>query len=303
MHNLPRQKLSEIIRQYGYSISEDPKKCEALLRDFCGGYRKEIAVLISALKDRVPAELLASQNSGLPTVKISRLIKGLEENHGLTKAAAKWSVESWALALGVISNEEATRETSQDQNRVRGSGLDSSPPPRKARYPKQPMDYVPRTEIDSSVNNTVETKIKYAGFWTRFIAALLDGIILYILGAIIGFLAGTIVGTIYGIIVGSAYGVEEVMQPIALILGILITWVYFAVLESSPKQATLGKQAMKIMVVDTNGNRISSGKAWTRAFFRGISGLILGIGFIMAAFTEKKQTLHDILAGTLVVEK
>jgi multisubunit Na+/H+ antiporter MnhC subunit len=72
-------------------------------------------------------------------------------------------------------------------------------------------------------------------------------------------------------------------------------------MESALKQATLGKMAMRIKVTDWDGNRISFGKATCRHFGKFISGIILGIGYIMVAFTQKKQGLHDIMSGCLVV--
>jgi uncharacterized RDD family membrane protein YckC len=74
-------------------------------------------------------------------------------------------------------------------------------------------------------------------------------------------------------------------------------------MESSARQATLGKMALGIVVTDLDGNRIGFGRATGRYFAKILSALILLIGFIMAAFTQKKQGLHDIIAGTLVVKK
>ena len=82
----------------------------------------------------------------------------------------------------------------------------------------------------------------------------------------------------------------------------VVSWLYFALLESSPKQATLGKMALGIKVTDLDGNRISFGRATGRFFAKIISGVILMIGYIMAAFTAKKQALHDIIASTLVIK-
>ncbi len=83
----------------------------------------------------------------------------------------------------------------------------------------------------------------------------------------------------------------------------LFVWLYYALFESSSKQATLGKMALGIVVTDIDGNRISFGRANARFWSKIISGMILGIGFLMAAFTEKKQGLHDMIAGTLVIKK
>lgn len=74
-------------------------------------------------------------------------------------------------------------------------------------------------------------------------------------------------------------------------------------MESSAKQATLGKMAVGIVVTDMNGGRISFGNATGRFFGKILSGLIIYVGFIMVAFTDKKQGLHDMMAGTLVVQK
>jgi uncharacterized RDD family membrane protein YckC len=85
-------------------------------------------------------------------------------------------------------------------------------------------------------------------------------------------------------------------------MGIVINWLYYALLESSFKQATLGKMALGLKVTDMEGKRISFGQATGRYFAKILSGLILCIGYLMAAFTEKKQALHDIIVGTLVVK-
>ena len=83
---------------------------------------------------------------------------------------------------------------------------------------------------------------------------------------------------------------------------ILCGWLYFALMESSANQATLGKMAIGIKVTDMSGRRIGFGQATGRYFGKILSSMILLIGYIMAAFTEKKQALHDMLAGCLVVK-
>ena len=86
-------------------------------------------------------------------------------------------------------------------------------------------------------------------------------------------------------------------------LWLAIQWLYFALMESSKNQATLGKMALGLRVTDLNGNRISFGKATGRYFGKILSSMTLLIGYIMAAFTAKKQALHDFVAGTLVLSK
>jgi uncharacterized RDD family membrane protein YckC len=121
----------------------------------------------------------------------------------------------------------------------------------------------------------------YAGFWKRLAAFIIDYLII---GAATFALIFVSMGFLY---------------PAAIVAG----WLYFALMESSEKQATLGKMALGIIVTDMEGERISFGRATGRYFGKILSAIILYIGHIMIAFTEKKQGLHDMLANTLVVNK
>ncbi|MBA3440311.1 MAG: right-handed parallel beta-helix repeat-containing protein [Pyrinomonadaceae bacterium] len=106
MDNLPRQKLCEIVSRYGRSVASDARRCEGLLRDYCGTYRREIAVLVAALEERIAADLLAA-NAGLPReVLLNKLAQRLHDNLAIDKHAARWAVGSWALALEVVSSTE-----------------------------------------------------------------------------------------------------------------------------------------------------------------------------------------------------
>jgi uncharacterized RDD family membrane protein YckC len=80
-------------------------------------------------------------------------------------------------------------------------------------------------------------------------------------------------------------------------------WLYEAWLTSSEWQATLGKRALGIAVTGVDGSRISFARATGRYFAKWISAFIFGIGYIMAAFTERKQALHDMIADTLVIKR
>lgn len=82
----------------------------------------------------------------------------------------------------------------------------------------------------------------------------------------------------------------------------VIAWLYFALMESSKYQATLGKKLMKIKVVDLNGERISFSKATGRFFGKLLSRLLLGLGFLMMLFTKKRQCLHDKMTATVVIK-
>jgi len=138
--------------------------------------------------------------------------------------------------------------------------------------------------------------MNYAGFWKRLTSFIIDTFITMVGGFIIGFILGMVMFS-YGIID------NEVMEGIGSILGIIIGWIYFSAMESSPTQGTIGKMVLGIKVTDLEGNRISFGRATGRHFGKIISTIILGIGYIMVAFTEKKQGLHDKMAECLVVDK
>jgi uncharacterized RDD family membrane protein YckC len=127
--------------------------------------------------------------------------------------------------------------------------------------------------------------VEYAGFWSRFCAAMIDGIIFRLIGSI--FTHALSIGNEKGL---SGWDVIET----------LCYWFYYAGLESSEHQGTLGKQVMGIVVTDMEGNRISFGRATGRHFGRFLSAITFLVGYIMMSFNDKRQTLHDCLAGTLV---
>ncbi|HSG35757.1 MAG TPA: RDD family protein [Sphingomonadaceae bacterium] len=140
---------------------------------------------------------------------------------------------------------------------------------------------------------------EYGGFWRRVGAYLIDvillGIVASTLGSIFGF--GTTTSEFGDLSASYSYSVDDAESSLlSLALGIA----YFAGLESSKMQATLGKKALGMVVTDLDGNRISFLRALGRYFAKILSALILLIGYIMVAFTVRKQGLHDMLAGTLV---
>jgi uncharacterized RDD family membrane protein YckC len=154
--------------------------------------------------------------------------------------------------------------------------------------------------------------VSYAGFWKRFLAHLIDQIVLGLVSGILIVPLGIIAG-LGAFSSGSDYGNSDSAMLLLAALGgylfvvILIvvaaSWIYYALMESSAKGATLGKMALGIHVTDLTGNRISFARASGRYFGKIISGLILYIGYIMAGFTQQKQALHDIMAGCLVINK
>lgn len=147
--------------------------------------------------------------------------------------------------------------------------------------------------------------LQYAGFWIRVAAFIIDLMIVY---AMI-FLVGLIVSGIFVANGGASLFDEEnptgIVVLVSLIYLVLLVGVvsYFAIMESSDKQATLGKMAVGIKVGKSDGAKISFANAIGRYFSKMLSGMILYIGYIMVGFDEKKQGLHDKIANTYVFYK
>jgi len=147
------------------------------------------------------------------------------------------------------------------------------------------------TTAPSSIHQPVPAYtgvVVYAGFWRRLAASLIDGIITSVMGCMF-----------WGIMELSEVNLDGIVG----ILSLALHWLYYTLLESSSERATVGKMALGIVVTDMHGRRISFGRATGRYFGKIVSWATLCIGFLMAGFTEKKQALHDMMAGCLVIEK
>jgi uncharacterized RDD family membrane protein YckC len=131
----------------------------------------------------------------------------------------------------------------------------------------------------------------YGGFWRRVIAYVIDGIIL---GVVLGVIESVLVTLTRG------NGVDAGRSAGWSLVVIVVTWLYYALMESSSLQATAGKLALSMRVTDLEGRRISFGRATGRFFAKILDVLTLGIGYLLAAFTPRKRALHDYVAGTLV---
>jgi len=145
--------------------------------------------------------------------------------------------------------------------------------------------------------------VAYGGFWRRLLAYFIDGILVYIVAAGAAAVVGYLLGVHIGVLGPLRRGVRSGTGALRFLLVSMISWLYWAGLESSQKQATIGKRALGLKVTDMQGEPISFGRATGRYFGKYLSALILGIGFLMIGWTAKKQALHDIMAGTLVVKK
>ncbi|HTK32039.1 MAG TPA: RDD family protein [Candidatus Saccharimonadaceae bacterium] len=176
-----------------------------------------------------------------------------------------------------------------------GSGAAPAWAPAAPAGPAPPFASTPPV-VDAS-------SVFYAGFWRRFVAMIIDSLILYIVTFPISLLFHV---PILAWAHSDDVSPEDVVAAIGSLMMVALVsavlhWLYYALMESSPRQATLGKMALNVRVTDLQWRRLSFGRATGRYFAKILSGLILLIGYIMAAFTSRKQALHDMIAGTLVI--
>ncbi|MCU0357333.1 MAG: RDD family protein [Cyclobacteriaceae bacterium] len=154
----------------------------------------------------------------------------------------------------------------------------------------------------------------YAGFWLRFVAYLIDAVIIYCVQAILIVPVLGLLGITFGqdISAFESMSEEEALTMFASVVAaasatsavfLVLTMLYFSLMESSQYQATVGKIVLGLKVTDEQGQKPDFVKALLRNLCKILSSLIFMVGYIMAGFTEKKQGLHDIIAKTLVVKK
>jgi len=188
------------------------------------------------------------------------------------------------------------------------SAAPSAPPMAPAAAPVRPaaQPYAPPMAAAQVHLSSGDDRATYGGFWRRAAAQMLDAMVVGIPLAII---IGVLIGLFAMIGVGAASGDNANMFAalagggmLLVQLGFfLVMWIYFAKSESGPKQSTIGKRLVGLYVesADTS-QRISFGRASGRFFGKIVSQIILYIGYIMVAFTGRRQALHDMLAGTVV---
>ncbi len=151
--------------------------------------------------------------------------------------------------------------------------------------------------ITSTPPTSTPTSVRYAGFWLRFGASFIDSLITAIGINILMFVVATVLKTIS---IGYVAGIVGVFSSI---ISFVLTFLYYCLLTHY-KGATYGKMFMGIEVRSVDNQRLSLSKVIIRETIgKIVSGIILGIGYIMVAFTEKKQGLHDLMAGSVVVYK
>jgi uncharacterized RDD family membrane protein YckC len=151
------------------------------------------------------------------------------------------------------------------------------------------------------LNQPHEGQPAYAGFWRRFFASCIDGVLLGIAAKIIDAIMSPVLDEFVTLPAFDSWIVVVGFFVSVVALYSAVDWLYFAILESSAMQATLGKRALGIVVTDLAGNRISFGRATGRYLARWLSLLTLMIGYLIQPFTSRRQALHDLISGTLVL--
>jgi len=155
-------------------------------------------------------------------------------------------------------------------------------------------------------------RVEYGGFWLRLLAYIIDNVVIGL--GIVLVLVPLIFLTGLGALLSQIHPEEELGDAglfliiglifLAATVGLVVTWLYHALMESSEWQATVGKKAVGLVVTDMTGQRVSFARATGRHFGKVITNMVpMLIGYIMAGFTERKQALHDMIAGCVVLRR
>lgn len=179
---------------------------------------------------------------------------------------------------------------------ISGGGRPARPAPRSAEWnpyqsPSIAADLAP-------AGFSPGDRVEYANYLPRVGAALLDGIFVTLITIIPAFLLGLFASA--G--VGGEAGVA-IASLLGNLLGLVVGITYYVGLETSEKQGTWGKQILGIRVTDLEGRRLTFWRALGRYFAKILSGCSMGIGWLMPLFTEKRQTLHDMICGCLALKR
>jgi len=154
-------------------------------------------------------------------------------------------------------------------------------------------------------------RVDYGGFWLRFLAYLIDGVVItlgiFVVAIPLVFLTGlgTLLSQVHPEEDLNDAGFWLIMAVVFLFatVSLAVTWLYHALMESSEWQATIGKKALDLVVTDMAGCRVSFWRATGRHLAKIVSNMLYPFGHMMAGFTPQKQALHDMIAGCLVLRR
>lgn len=178
-----------------------------------------------------------------------------------------------------------------------------------SKNPKPETDYSKPDGEEKAANTETETQStstsRYGSFWERLAAFLVDWFVIFVVIMMASFAIGFVIG-LAGVLLGmnesKIDGLFNDYGYLFNLLGAVVAWLYYAGMECSIHQATIGKKLLSMKVTGMDGGKVTFARATGRHFAKAISSLTLFIGYIMIAFTQKKQGLHDILASTVVVK-
>jgi uncharacterized RDD family membrane protein YckC len=169
-----------------------------------------------------------------------------------------------------------------------------------AARPDGPAEWNPyQASSTSDLTSGGGQGIVYAEFMPRVAASLLDGIFIGLIGTVcqLGVIA------FFGVVSGGDGAMLAIGNLLGVLLNVAIQLLYFVGYETSAKQGTWGKQILGIKVTNMEGGRLTTGQAIGRFFAKFITGLTCSIGYLLPLFTDRKQTLHDLICGCLALKK
>ena len=143
--------------------------------------------------------------------------------------------------------------------------------------------------------------LPYAGFWFRTLAAVIDGVLIQVAALVLVLPLAFSMGVSMADS-ATPESIEAAGGAIGFLVAVLVQWLWFTVAESSSWQGSLGKKMLGLKVTNEQGGRIGFGEANVRYWSKILSAMLFCIGFLMVAFTNRKQGLHDKIARTLVIK-
>jgi uncharacterized RDD family membrane protein YckC len=157
------------------------------------------------------------------------------------------------------------------------------------------QDVAPCSDSGTTIGYFDPTReVRYAGFWVRACALLIDSLILWVPLMLVAVAGMWLTQDSHSYLARRGEGLLRLIAMFG-------AWLYFAGMESSSRQATVGKGMFGLIVTDEAGRALSMGRASARFVSKIISAIPIYLGFMMAGFTGKKQALHDLISGTVVV--